>query len=258
MDAGTKNLHPDFGPSYGAQSVPYGIPYTIVNSSTPKVSVAFNYADESDPGPYPLTALTPIEGGQNSTGDRHAIMLDSQSCKLYELYDATYSSAGSTAGSGAIWDLRSNNLRPADWTSADAAGLPIYPGLLRLDEVKAGKITHAIRFTAQHTDKSYLWPARHQAGTANNSSYPPMGARFRLKSTFDTTGYSTQAKVVITAMQHYGMILADNGSDWYFQGTSEDGWDSNLIDELKQIPASQFEAIDESSLMISANSGQSR
>ena len=189
MDAGATNLHPDFGPS-GDPSNPYGMPYTVVSPSQPEVPITFQYADESDPGPYPFSASTPIEGGQQSTGDRHAIMVNPATCTLYELYDAHYSASGSTAGSGAIWNLDSNALRPAGWTSADAAGLPILPGLVRYDEVQSGAITHAIRMTAEATDTSYLWPARHEAGTSSNPNLPPMGARFRLKADYNISGYS--------------------------------------------------------------------
>jgi hypothetical protein len=254
MGAGSTNLHPDFGPS-GDPSTPYGIPYTVVTDAHPKVTVSFQYADESDPGPYPFGTDTPIEGGPNGTGDRHAVMIDSTTCTLYELYDAQYSAPGSTAGSGAIWNLDSDALRPAGWTSADAAGLPIFPGLLRPDEVLAGAVTHAIRFTAANTDTSYIWPARHEAGSASDPSLPPMGARFRLKASFDISGYSPETQVVLRAMQHYGLILADNGSNWYFQGAASNSWDSQLIAELKTMPASAFEAVDESSLMVDPDSG---
>ena len=257
MDSATTHLHPDFGPS-GDPSTPYGIPYTVVSPLTPTVSLTFGYPDESDPGPYPFSASTPIEGGAASTGDRHALMVDPSTCTLYELYDARYSPTGSTAGSGAIWNLGSNALRPAGWTSADAAGLPILPGLLRYDEVLSGSITHAIRMTAESTDTSYLWPARHEAGSAGNPDLPPMGARFRLKASYDISGYSPQAQVVLRAMQHYGLILADNGSNWYFGGTADPAWPVALVDELKEVPASAFEAVDESSLMISPDSGQAR
>jgi hypothetical protein len=257
MDSATTNLHPDFGPS-GDPSTPYGIPYTVVSPSQPLVPITFEYADQSDPGPYPFSSSTPIEGGQDSTGDRHAIMVNPATCTLYELYDAQYSASGSTAGSGAIWNLNSNALRPAGWTSADAAGLPILPGLVRYDEVQSGVITHAIRITAEATDTSYLWPARHEAGTSSNPDLPPMGARFRLKASFDISGYSPQAQVVLRAMQQYGLILADNGSNWYFGGTADDNWPQSLVDELKTVPASAFEAVDESSLMIDPNSGQAR
>jgi hypothetical protein len=257
MGSATTHLHPDFGPS-GDPSVPYGIPYTVVPPLTPKVFLTFDYAGESDPGPYPFSASTPIEGGAGSTGDRHALMVDPSTCTLYELYDARYSPTGSTAGSGAIWNLGSNALRPAGWTSADAAGLPILPGLLRYDEVLSGSITHAIRMTAAATDTSYLWPARHEAGSASNPDLPPMGARFRLKSSYDISGYSPEAQVVLRAMEHYGLLLADNGSNWYFGGTADPGWPAALVDELKQVPASAFDAVDESSLMISPDSGQAR
>ena len=257
MDASTTNLHPDFGPS-DDPSTPYGIPYTVVSPSQPEVPITFQYADESDPGPYPFSASTPIEGGQQSTGDRHAIMVNPATCTLYELWDAQYSASGSTAGSGAIWNLNSNALRPAGWTSADAAGLPILPGLVRYDEVQSGVITHAIRMTAETTDTSYIWPARHEAGSSSNPDLPPMGARFRLKADYNISGYSAQAQVVLRAMQQYGLILADNGSNWYFGGTADENWPIALVNELKQVPASAFEAVDESSLMIDPNSGQAR
>jgi hypothetical protein len=258
MSAATTRLHPDFGPSFGAQSVPYGIAYSVVDASQPKVPVSFTYASESDPGPYPFGADTPIEGGQNASGDRHALMVDASTCTLYELYDAHYSPGGSTAGSGAIWNLRSDALRPSTWTSADAAGLPILPGLLRVDEVRSGVVSHAIRFTAARTDASFLWPARHEAGDASDPNLPPMGARFRLKASFDISGFQPDTQVILRAMQHYGMILADNGSNWYFGGSSEDGWDNSMLDQLKSIPASAFDAVDESSMMIDPNSGQAR
>ncbi len=257
MNSASTNLHPDFGPS-GDPSVPYGIPYTVVSPSHTLVTPSFLYGSESDPGPYPFGPDTPIEGGSQSTGDRHAIMVNPSTCTLYELDAATYGSSGSTADSGAIWNLNSNALRPAGWTSADAAGLPILPGLVRYDEVLSGSITHAIRMTAQVTDKSYLWPARHEAGSASNANLPPMGARFRLKAGFDIATYSPQAQVVLRAMQHYGLIVADNGSNWYFGGTADSNWPLSLVDELKQVPASAFEAVDESSLMVGPDSGQAR
>lgn len=253
MDASLRRLHPDFGPS--DEPMPYGIPYTVVPGSYTKVAVDFTYADESDPGPYPFGSDTPIEGGS----DRHAIMIDGNACRLYELYAAEYApGGGSTAGSGAIWDLRSNALRPAGWTSADAAGLPIFAGLLRLDEVRAGVVDHAIRVTASRTDRTYVWPARHQAGAASNRNLPPMGARFRLRSSFSLSGFRSDTRVILKAMQRYGLILADNGSDWFFTGTAEDGWPTALLDELKSVPASAFDAVDASSLMIDRNSGRIR
>jgi hypothetical protein len=246
-----RRLHPDFGPA-GPGEQPYGIPYVVVDGSHAKVAVSFDYDDESDPGPYPFGSDTPVEGGS----DRHALMVDQSTCTLYELYAADYDPSGSTAGSGAIWDLRSNDLRPAGWTSADAAGLPILPGLLRKDEVAAGVVDHAIRLTAARTDRSFVWPARHQAGAARDPNLPPMGGRFRLRSDFDLWPYRTDTKVVLRAMQRYGLIVADNGSDWYFTGTSEEGWDTGLLDELKRIPAGAFEAVDASSLMTDPDSGK--
>ena len=257
MNAGGTNLHPDFGPS-GDPTNPYGMPYTVVPAGHQFVNVAFQYASESDPGPYPFGPDTPIEGGQNATGDRHALMVDSSTCTLYELYDARFGASGSTAGSGAIWNLSSNALRPAGWTSADAAGLPIMPGLVRYDEVESGSITHAIRMTADTTDTSYIWPARHEAGARSDPNLPPMGARFRLKASFNITGFPPQAQVVLRAMQQYGLILADNGSNWYFGGTADPAWPLSLVDELKQVPASAFDAVDESSLMVIPESGQAR
>jgi hypothetical protein len=251
MGGPSRRLHPDFGPA-GQGEQPYGIPYVVVDGSHGKVAVSFDYDDESDVGPYPFGFDTPVEGGS----DRHALMVDKSTCTLYELYAAAYDPSGSTAGSGAIWDLRSNDLRPAGWTSADAAGLPILPGLLRRDEVAAGVVDHAIRVTAARTDRSFLWPARHQAGAARDPNLPPMGGRFRLRSDFDLSPYRADTKVVLRAMQRYGLIVADNGSDWYFTGTSEEGWDTGLLDELKRIPAGAFEAVDASSLMVDPDSGQ--
>ena len=247
-----RHIHPDFGPSGSSQ--PYGIPYTVVGGSHQKVQVSFQYASESDPGPYPLGPDTQIENGS----DRHALIVDRDSCTLAELFNTQYSQGGSTAGSGAIFDLRSNALRPAGWTSADAAGLPILPGLLRLDEVQAGTVDHAIRVTASRTDTSFLWPARHQAGSSADPTLPPMGARFRLRGGVDISGFSATAQVVLRAMQRYGLIVADNGSDWYFTGSADSGWDTNVLSELKSVPAGDFEAVDESSLMVSPDSAQVR
>jgi hypothetical protein len=257
MSASSTNLHPDFGPSGG---FPYGIPYTTVAGPHAKVHLHFTYASESDKGPYPFGPDTPIEGGKSAGGDRHALMIDRDHCVLYELYDARYRPNGrSTAGSGAIWSLSSNKLRPATWTSGDAAGLPIFPGLVRLDEVeKKGVVDHAIRFTADHTRTQFIWPARHQAGESNNASLPPMGARFRLKASFPIARYRKDTQVILRAMKKYGLILADNGSNWYFQGSAEKGWPIPLLDELKSIPASAFVAVDESCLMVSPNSGQAK
>jgi hypothetical protein len=256
-NASNTRLHPDFGSS-GDPSAPYGIPWIAVTNSHDRVTPSFDYADESDPGPYPFGTDTPIEGGPSSTGDRHALMINKDTCVLYELYNANWNGGHPTAGSGAVFNLASNALRPATWTSADAAGLPILPGLLRLDEVQSGHVDHAIRFTAQRTDKSFIWPARHQAGSASDSNLPPMGARFRLRADFSMAGYRPDTQGVLRAMQHYGLILADNGSSWYFQGEAVNNWDDAFISDLKRVPASAFEAVDESSLMVDPNSGQYR
>ncbi|MCU1678735.1 MAG: hypothetical protein JWM93_3493 [Frankiales bacterium] len=250
----TRKLHPDIGPSYGEQPVPYGIPITVVGNAHATVAVRFDYAGESDRVRYPLGTDTKIEGGAGASGDRHAIVVNKDTCTLYETFATYKKSTGWVAGSGAVWNLRSNSLRPLTWTSADAAGLPILPGLLRYDEVAAGRVDHAIRFTTDVTDKAFVWPARHQAGSVSNHSYPPMGARFRLKKGFDVSSYGAQARVVLTAMKRYGLVLADNGSPWYFQGTSDTRWQSGILDDLKRIPASAFEAVDVSSLRVSVNS----
>src|SRR5438876_8523816 len=248
MAASTTNLHPDFG------APPYGFPYNIVDNTHATVSVTFQYASESDPGPYPVGSDTLIEGGS----DRHALILNRDTCTLYELFGLAGSGSSWTAGSGAIFPLGSNALRPLGWTSADAAGLPLFPGLVRWDEVQAGTINHAIRFTAQQTDQSFLWPARHQAGAAANPGLPPMGARFRLKGSYDISHFSAQTRVILPAMQHYGLTLADNGSNWFFSGTQDAAWPDSLLTELKTVPAAQFDAVDESSLMIDPNSAAAR
>jgi hypothetical protein len=207
-----------------------------------------------------VPANPPIEGGPNSDGDRHILVLDTAECVLYELYYAwPRSSGGWDAGSGAVFDLRSNALRPDTWTSADAAGLPILPGLVRYDEVAAGEITHAIRFTAPVTQKRHVWPARHDASSNTSTSVPPMGQRFRMKASFDITGFSPEMQVILTAMKRYGIILADNGSAWFVSGAPDPRWDDDdLVSSFRRIPGSAFEAIDVSSLMVAANSGQAR
>jgi hypothetical protein len=258
MGASTRKLHPDFGPSYGAQSVPYGIPITVAATGHPRVPVTFDYAPESDKLSYPLGADTQIEGGPSASGDRHAIVVTADTCELFETWDTGSSASGWTAGSGAHWSLSSNALRPDTWTSADAAGLPILPGLLRWDEVAAGHVDHAIRFTTNLTDASHLWPARHDASSHHDPALPPMGARFRLKAGFAIGGFSAQTQAVLRAMQTYGLVLADNGSPWYFQGTADTAWPDALISQLKAIPASAFEAVDTSGLEISAASAASR
>jgi len=248
-----RELHPDFGPSYG-DGPNYGIPITVVDGSHPKVWVRFDYADESDRVRYPLGSDTRLEGG----GDRHAVIVDKSTCRLYETWATRRTSSGWRAGSGATWSLGSNKLRPDGWTSADAAGLPILPGLLRWNEVKAGYVDHAIRFTTDLTARAHLWPARHDAGSGGIASYPPMGARFRLKASWSAAGLGPQARVVVKAMKTYGLVLADNGSPWYFQGERNAQWPESLIEDLKKIPASAFVAVDTSGLRISAGSAQVR
>ena len=251
--------HPDFGSAFGAQPVPYGIPITVVDGSHPTVRVSFEYADESDRVRYPLGSDTKIEGGWDADGDRHALVVDRSTCRLYETFATYRSGAGRwRAGSGATWSLRSNALRPDGWTTADAAGLPILPGLLRLGEVRRGNVDHAIRFTTNVTDRSHVWPARHDAGSVSDPAYPPMGAWFRLRASFPLSGYRGDTRTVLRAMQRHGMVLADNGSPWYFQGARSARWPSGLLDELKSIPSSAFEAVDTSSLRVSPDSGAAR
>jgi hypothetical protein len=223
------------------------------------VSVTFGYDDESDPGPYPIPPDVPIEGGPSSNGDRHVLVLDRGHCILYEMYDAWPQPDGSwEAGSGAVFDLNAYDLRPAGWTSADAAGLPILPGLVRYDEVASGEIRHAIRFTAPQTRRAYVWPARHYASSLTGLQYPPMGQRFRLKTGFDMSGFSPEVQVILQAMKTYGIILADNGSSWFISGAPDERWDNDVLHELGQVHGSDFEAVDVSSLMIDPNSGQAR
>lgn len=257
MHAATTRLHPDFGPSYGEQSAPYGIPITVVHGA-PRLPVEFDYADESDQVGYPLGDGTLIEGGDESDGDRHAIVVDAVTCTLFETWNTHHGREGWTAGSGSVWSLRSNALRPRGWTSADAAGLPILPGLLRWDEVKAGRVDHAIRFTTDITRRAFVWPARHQAGSTEDPAAPPMGARFRLRADYPLASYSPAARVVLRAMKQYGMVLADNGSPWFFQGTADENWSAALVGQLKRVRASDFEAVDTSPLRVRPNSAQAR
>ncbi len=251
-------LHPDFG-SGTWDGGPIGIPYVSVPGDQTRVDVTFDYADESDPGPYPVPPDPPIEGGSDSDGDRHVLILDRDACALYELYYAYPQPDGSwTAGSGAVFDLKSHALRPDTWTSADAAGLPILPGLVRYDEAASGEIRHAVRFTAPQTRKAHVWPARHDASGLTGPAYPPMGQRFRLKSGFDESGFSPIVQTILRAFKQYGIILADNGSSWYISGVPDERWDNDVLRELKQVEGSNFEAVDCSSLMVQADSGQVR
>ena len=236
---GVRNLHPDFGSIYG-------IPYVLAGSATPKRPVSFDYADESDPGPYPIPDGAPIEGGASSTGDRHVLVVDTTAWKLYELFDAHPLNGGTSwrAGSGAVFDLSSNALRPLYWTSADAAGLPIFPGLVRYDEVVTkGAIDHAVRFTCPRTRRGFIAPARHYASSDTSSALPPMGMRVRLKATFDVGPYPAEVQVILRAMKKYGMILADNGSGWYVTGAPDSRWSDDRLGALKQVPSSAFEVV---------------
>ncbi len=244
IGAGT-GLHPDFGAGLYNGS-PMGIPYTVVaSSSQAKVPVVFTaYGDESDPGPMPIPATAPVEGGSGSTGDRHVLVMDRDACLLYELYRAFLQSDGSWTAEGAsVWDLKTNTLRPYGWTSADAAGLPILPGLARYDEVAAGAIPHALRFTVPATRRAYVLPATHWASSNTSTSAPPMGLRVRLKASVDLSGYPAQARVVLAALKRYGMILADNGSPWYLSGAPDDRWDNAQLATLSGIKGSDLEVV---------------
>jgi hypothetical protein len=237
------SVHADFGSGLW-EGAPIGIPITVVGKRQKGTRVSFEYADESDRGPYPIPRNVKIEGGRSSTGDRHAIIVDRSSCRLYELYSLYPKSGGWKAGSGAIWSLRSNKLRPAGWTSADAAGLPIFPGLARYDEVKRGVIDHALRFTVQRTRRAYVFPARHFASDSNDASLPPMGLRLRLKADFDVSGYPRQARIVLVALKRYGMIVADNGSSWYITGAPDSRWSNDQLHTLGRVKGSDFEVVE--------------
>ena len=242
-------VHPDFGSGTYAGE-PIGIPYAIVSNATKKVPVSFMYASESDKGPYPIPRNVPIEGGSHSTGDRHVIVVNKDTCTDYELYAAYPRNGGRSwrAGSGAIFNLRSDALRAAGFTSADAAGLPILPGLAKYNEVAAGAIDHALRFTAPCTAPSYVYPARHEASTCHGANLPPMGLRVRLKASVNISGLPSQARAVAQALKTYGAILADNGSPWYVSGAPNAGWNNNDLHQLDQLTGSDFEVVDTSSL----------
>jgi hypothetical protein len=243
----TTGLHPDFGSGlYNGQ--PIGIPFDVVSKKTPRSRVTFDYADESDKVAYPIPPTVHIEGGRAADGDRHALLLDRDTCRLYELYALYPKAGGWKAGSGATWNLRSNAVRHAGWTSADAAGLPIFPGLARYDEVARGTIDHALRFTAARTRSAYVYPARHDASSSDDPSLPPMGTRVRLKAGVDISGYPRQARIVLQALKTYGMILADNGSNWYISGAPDPHWSNDALHALGGVKGSDFEVVDTSSL----------
>lgn len=229
-------LHADFG-----ENPEYGIPFVVVPGTQPKVPIEFvEYGEESDPGPYPVPPDAPVEAGN----DRHVLVIDKDACFLYELYHAEYVGPGWEAGSGAVFDLRSNELRPEGWTSADAAGLPIFPGLVRYAEVDAGEIRHALRFTVERTQRAYIAPARHFASDDPDPNLPPMGLRLRLKASYDLAPYTGQARVILEALRRYGMIVADNGTSWFISGATDARWDDDDLDQLKRVPGSAFEAVD--------------
>jgi hypothetical protein len=246
------SFHMDFGSGeYDGGLI--GIPFNIVAGSTvPKVGFEFDYADESDPGPYPI----PENPNQEAGGDRHILVVDTDTCILYEVYDANFDGGQWSGGSGAIWDLNSNTLRPDTWTSADAAGLPILPGLVRYDEITAGEIKHALRFTIEKT-AGYMWPARHLTDDPQDG-IPPMGARFRLKADYDISGFPQEMQIILQAMKTYGIILADNGSNWYISGAPDDRWDNDMLHLLDVLTGNDFEAVDTSGMMVDVDSGAAK
>jgi len=250
-------LHPDFGTVWNG--APNGIPWVVAPPGTKGVAVRFEYDDESDPGPYPIPPGAPIEGGAGSDGDRHVLVVDAATCRLYELF-AAYPEADGTwrAGSGAIFDLRGNALRPATWTSADAAGLPILPGLVRYEEAVSGEIAHALRFTAPQTRGEFVWPARHEASSLTDARVPPMGQRFRLKASVDVTSFPASVRPILEALKRYGMMLADNGSSWFISGAPDPRWSDDDLHQLQRLTGASFEAVDTSSLMIDPDSAATR
>jgi hypothetical protein len=242
-------MHADFG-SGRYEGAPIGIPYRTVPRRQRRVPVSFDYASESDRGRYPIPRRVPIEGGRSSDGDRHVIVVDRSRCRLYELFDAHPRNGGTRwhAGSGAIFNLRSNRLRPRGWTSADAAGLPILPGLARYPEVRRGRIDHALRFTASRTRRAFIYPARHFASSLTGADLPAMGQRLRLKRGFGIARFPRQSRIVLRALKRYGMILADNGSSWYVSGAPHRGWDNDDLHSLHGVPGRAFEVVDSSRL----------
>jgi hypothetical protein len=249
MAPGT-GLHPDFGTVWGG--APIGIPYVVVPGDQPKVPIDFSYSEESDPGPYPIPPDAPVEGagGWLDDGDRHVLVLDPDNQRLYEVYDAHRDGGHWHAGSGAVFDLTSNALRPDGWTSADAAGLPILPGLVRYDEaVDEGVIDHALRFTVETTQRAYVYPATHFASDETDPDLPPMGLRVRLKASFDVSGFPAELRVVLQALKTYGMMVADNGADWYVSGSPDARWDDEALSAIRQVKGSDFEVVDSSLLV---------
>lgn len=238
-----KHLHPDFG--YSKSGLTPGIPYVVVGKKQPKSVVRFEYPGESDRGPYPIPADPPIEGGPQSDGDRHLLIIDRDAWKLYELFAARREGGEWAAGSGAMFDLNSNKLRPAGWTSADAAGLPIFPGLVRYDEVvEQQEIRHALRFTVRKTRRAYIAPARHWASSHTEARLPPMGLRVRLKASYDISGFPPNVQVILRALKKYGMLLADNGGDWFITGVPDARWDDDELGTLKRVKGRDLEVVE--------------
>ena len=232
---GDEYLHADFG-----EPAEYGIPYVVVDGDQPLVPITFTeYGDESDPGPYPIPPDAPVEAGS----DQHVLVVDGDNCMLYEMYHAEFNGEGWDAGSGAVFNLLSNELRPEGWTSADAAGLPIFPGLVRYDEVEAGAINHALRFTVEETQRAYIHPATHWASDNDDPDLPPMGLRLRLSADYDISGYTGQARVILEALRTYGMIVADNGTSWFITGATDPRWNDEDLNQLKEVPGSAFEVV---------------
>ena len=250
----TLPLHPDFGTVF--DGAPNGIPYVTVPGTQTLYPATFTYQSESDPGPYAIPLDAPIEGGSSGTGDRHVISIDTDNCILYEMWDAFPETASWEAGSGAIFSLTSNALRPSGWTSADAAGLPIFPGLVRYDEVLTGSILHALRFTVPQTQNTFVWPARHEASSLTGSQYPPMGVRFRLKASVDISGFSAINQIILQALKTYGMMIADNGSSWFVSGAPDSRWDDDDLHNLTTLTGADFEVVDVSPMMVNANTAQ--
>lgn len=236
-----KPIHPDFGTMWKGR--PMGIAFILVDARQPRVPVTFEYADESDPGPYPIPDNAPIEGGPDSDGDRHIIVIDYTHKKLYETWKSYKTDRGWKAGSGAVFDLTSNKSRPQHWTSADAAGLPIFPGLARYDEVERGEIRHALRFTVQRTQRAYIAPATHWASRSSDPNLPPMGLRLRLRADYDISHFPPQARVICKALKTYGLILADNGGDWFISGAPDPKWDDEQLNTLKRLRGRDFECV---------------
>ena len=252
-------VHPDFGSGLW-EGGPIGIPWTTVPGNQARVPISFYYASQSDRGPYPIPPNAPIEGGPDADGDRHVLVVDKDACKLYEVFDATPVNNGASweAGSGAVWDLRSNNLRRATWTSADAAGFPILPGLVLYEEVAAGAVNHVIRMTAPVTRRQYIWPATHQAGSTNSANAPAMGQWFRLGDHIDPLDFPASVRPIVVALQTHGAIIADNGSGWYISGAPDPRWNNTALRSLRTLTGADFEAVDASELMVSATSGEAR